>query len=339
MILDSLICSNIGIIGNSLCKEANINGKPKNIHEMKIFLEHLKYSINKNDFKGILIANIFFHFVSDIKIRNRNTTARTFEDIFSALFSCNSTDKNIRNNPKTTDDIIKYDSLCKLEDWKISTDLSTNKREKTDLTIGKYNISLKTLKGVAYSKENKIMKFENKQNDFNSELNVGSFSYRALLKGILSDEDLKILGDRKNGLGSGKQLRENIFNPVLKSNKKNEFYTKLKNFLTYVYEDDFYIILKSNYRIDFILIPNNTFVNTILKLYNDEEHNFEKVFYRWENNNLRLNWKNLLNYIKKFKFEYYRININLDKIDSNLKFNDMKKKINHYLYNYLKENI
>ena len=66
-------------------------------------------------------------------------------------------------------------------------------------------------------------------------------------------------------------------------------------------------VLKSNYRIDFILIPNKTVINTILKLYKDQEPNFEKVFYRWENNNLRLNWKNLLYYIEKFNFEYFRI--------------------------------
>ena len=78
----------------------------------------------------------------------------------------------------------------------------------------------------------------------------------------------------KVGLGSGKQLRDNIFNPILNLNKQEHFYKKLKEFLSYVYEDDIYIVLKSHYRIDFILIPNSSFINTILKLYKEHENYF-----------------------------------------------------------------
>ncbi|MEI3395734.1 MAG: hypothetical protein V8R82_08670 [Clostridia bacterium] len=334
MILDSLLFSNINVIGKALLNEAGLKNTPQNIYEMKIFLEYLNNSINSNDFKGIVIANVLFSFVSNINVRDRNTTARTFEDIFSSLFNCTCTDGFLRNNPIPPQNILKYDSICSNENWKISTDLSGNKREKTDLIIDKYNISLKTLKGIAYDIDGKVI-----DSSFNSELNVGSFSYRALLKGIIPDKDLQSLSDRKSGLGSGSQLRANIFNPIIKNQKKNDFYIKLKDFLSYVYEDDFYIVLKSNYRIDFILIPNKTFINTILKLYKDQEPNFEKVFYRWENNNLRLNWKNLLYYIEKFNFEYFRINICLNKINDNLEFNIMKKLLETNIRDYLEKNI
>lgn len=251
---------------------------------------------------------------------------------FLHYFGCTCTDGFLRNNPIPSQIILNYDSICKNENWKISSDLSGNKREKTDLIIDNYNISLKTLKGIAYDKNNHII-----DSSFNSELNVGSFSYRALLKGIIPDSDLQSLSDRKSGLGSGSQLRKNIFNPIIKYNKKTEFYNKLNDFLSYVYEDDLYIVLKSNYRIDFILIPNKTFIAALLKLYKEQENNFEKVFYRWENNNLRLNWKNLLDYIEEFELEYFRININLNKIDSNKEFNTMKELIEKDIQNYLKK--
>lgn len=334
MILDSLLFSNIDVIGKSLLKEAGLKSIPQNIYGMKTFLEYLNNSIASNDFKGIVIANILFSFVSDINVRDRNTTARTFEDIFSSLFGCTCTDGFLRNNPVPTQTILNYDSICSNENWRISTDLSGNKREKTDLIIDNYNISLKTLKGVAYDMNGTII-----DPSFNPELNVGSFSYRALLKGIISDSDLHALSDRRSGLGSGSQLRKNIFNPILANNKKDVFYTKLKDFLTYVYEDDVYIVLKSNYRIDFILIPNQTFINSLLQLYNEQEKNFERVFYRWENNNLRLNWINLLNYIEEFNLEYFRININLNNINKNHEFNLMKNMLETDIRSYLEKNI
>ena len=193
MILDSLLFSKINIIGKSILKDCGLKSTPQNMDEMILFLLELKKSIEQNEFKGALIADILFSFVSNIDIRDRNTTARTFEDIFSSLFGCTCTDGHLRNNPNVTENILEYDVLCDNEDWKISSDLAGNKREKTDLVINNYNISLKTLKGMAYDSSNKII-----DSSINSELNVGSFSYRALLKGILSDETLKSVGDRKN---------------------------------------------------------------------------------------------------------------------------------------------
>lgn len=334
MILDSLLFSNINIIGEIFLQEIGLTTAPQNLKQMKMFLEKLESSINSNDFKGIVIANILFSFVSNIEIRDRNTTSRIFEDIFSSLFNCDCTDKTSRANPSPSAKILKYDRFCLNENWKISTDLSGNKREKTDLEINNYKISLKTLKGIAYDENDNII-----NSSCNEELNVGSFSYRALLKGIISDEELQHLSDRKSGLGSGSQLRKHIFNPIIYNKKNNTFYKRLKDFLYYVYEDDFYIVLKSHYRIDFILIPNDTFIKTILKLYRKRECDFEKVFYRWENNNLRLNWKNILKYASEFKLEYFKIEIKLNKINSNQTFNNMKNNLNLIIKEDLKNYI
>lgn len=334
MILDELLFSNISIIGKSILNDCNLQSCPQNIQQLDLFLKQLKKSIDSNEFKGALIANILFSFVSSVDIRDRNTTSRIFEDIFSALFSCECTDRKFRTNPPVTNEIKQYDELCNNLNWKISTDLAGNKREKADLIIERYCISLKTLKGPAYSIDNSIINF-----NVNNELNIGSFSYRALLKGILSEEELEKLSDRKAGLGSGTQLRKNIFDPILKNNRKEDFFKRLKIFLEYVYEEDIVIVLKSHYRIDFILIPNSSFINTILNIYKSHENCFEKVFYRWENNNLRINWKILLDFMTRMKFPYYRTDINLKNFTDNKKLFEIKKIINANINQFLKENL
>jgi hypothetical protein len=306
MILDKLLFDNISILGKSFLIESGLTDIPQNIHEMNKFLETVKENIESNSFKGALFADILFSFVTDISIRDRNTTSRVFEDIFSALFSMKSTDVESRQNPPVNDEIKKLDSLCTTLDWKISTDLSGNKREKSDLSLGLYEISLKTLKGKTYDENYMII-----DNNDNKELNVGSLSYRALLKGIIDDEKLKSLSDRKSGLGSGKQLRENIFDPIKSINKEKDFYDRLKLFLEYVYTDDLYIVLKSHYRIDFILIPNDTFVNTLTDLYKENEDKFHEVFYRWENNNLRIHWIKLKSYMEKYCRDFYHLDMDL----------------------------
>ena len=334
MILDEILFSNISIIGRAIIKESGLTTYPQNITEMNIFLQTLKHSIDKNEFKGALIANILFSFVSSIEVRDRNTTSRNFEDIFSALFDCSCTDRQFRNNPPTTKEIQNLDYLCDGLTWKISTDLSGNKREKTDLVIDNYNISLKTLKGMAYSEIGSII-----DSSINSELNIGSFSYRALLKGIIKDNELDRLSDRRSGLGSGSQLRKNVFNPILSNGKKDEFSNRLELFFRYVYEDDVFIVLKSNYRIDFILIPNKSFVDTIINYYRKNENEFERLLYRWENNNLRINWKVLLDAMDSMNYIYYRININLKNFLVNNKIDKMKRNINTTIKSFLEENI
>lgn len=334
MILDKLLIKNINIIGSNLVKKCALNEYPKNIAEMKTFLDALKSSIENNEFGGALIGNILFSFVSSEEIRDRNSTSRIFEDIFSALFNEKCSDKTKRSNPKSTDEILKLDALCENEDWKISGDLSGNKREKTDLTIGTYNISLKTLKGKNYNLQGHTINTK-----INRELNIGSLSFRALLKGILTDQEIAQLGDRKSGLGSGPQLRESIFNPIINASKTELFLDRLKLFLNYVYEDDIYLVLKSNYRIDFYLIPNKSFINSLIYTYEKEENKFEKIVYRWENNNLRINWLHMLSAMDRYKQSYYKIFINLGNIQKNQELdkfkNDLSDAINHFINEYI----
>lgn len=330
MILDKILLSKIDMVGETLLMKSNIENHPKNIKEMYTFLNLLKRSIDNNEFDGVLIGNILFSFVSDEKIRDRNTTSRIFEDIFAALFNQKCSDKTSRSNPQSTSQILLLDKLCINEDWKISTDLSGNKREKADLILGDYKVSLKTLKGPIIGLDNEVI-----DSNTNEELNAGSLSYRALLKGILTDEEIRNLGDRKAGLGSGKQLRANIFNPIIKKSKQKEFLSRLKLYLEYVYEDDVYIILKSHYRIDFYLIPNKSFINSLTYTYENYESEFEKIFYRWENNNLRLRWKNMLYVMDNCKLPYTKVCINLKNSllnDELIKFkNDLGIEIENYI--------
>ncbi|WP_069648954.1 hypothetical protein [Caloranaerobacter ferrireducens] len=334
MLLDKILLSKVNIIGKTLLERAGLIDYPRNIEEMFTFLQTLKESIDKNEFEGALIANILFSFVSNKEIRDRNTTPRIFEDIFSALFAQTPSDKKTRSNPKSTPQIMALDSLCKNEDWKISSDLSGNKREKADLILGNYSISLKTLKGPIIGSNNEVL-----DNSFNNELNIGSFSYRALLKGILSDEEIIQLSDRKGGLGSGKQLRKNIFDPIKNKSKQNDFLNRLKLFLEYVYEEDVYIILKSHYRIDFFLIPNSSFVKSLIYAYEYSEPSFEKIFYRWENNNLRIRWKDMLTVMDNNKLPYYEISINLENSFNNKELknflNDLSKQIENYINTHI----
>lgn len=332
MILDKILLSKIDIVGETLLRRSDIKEYPKNIDEMYNFLNILKRSIDDNEFNGVLIGNILFSFVSDEEIRDRNTTSRIFEDIFAALFNQKCSDKTSRNNPQSTSEILLLDKLCINEDWNISTDLAGNKREKADLILGDYKVSLKTLKGPIIGLNNEVI-----DSSTNEELNVGSLSYRALLKGILTDEEIRNLGDRKAGLGSGKQLRANIFNPIIKKSKQKEFLNRLKLYLEYVYEDDIYIILKSHYRIDFYLIPNKSFINSLTYTYENSESEFEKIFYRWENNNLRLRWKNILTVMDNYKLPYTKVCINLNNSLLNNELIKFKNDLGIQIKNYIQQ--
>ena len=159
MILDKLLLQNTSSIGKSLLQKAGLESTPKNINEMHLFLEATKKSIESNEFEGALLGNILFSFVSSTEVRDRNVTSRVFEDIFAGLFNEKCTDKTQRSNPSVIQDILNLDTLCKNEDWLISTDLAGNKREKSDLELGNYSISLKTLKGKVYDINDNIIPY------------------------------------------------------------------------------------------------------------------------------------------------------------------------------------
>lgn len=336
MILDKLLFTEIKNIGNIIMQEANLKSKPSNAHHMHLFWSQFSKGLSENKMYYVLLGNILFHFITNTSVRNRQTNSRIFEDIFSALFGSISSDVKIRNNPSVCESVAFYDKNTPQNKF-ISDAMSGNKREKCDLFIGNYSISLKTLKGPIYDEYGNII-----DSSKNTELNIGSFNYIALLYNIIPNEKLNMLSDRKSGLGSGKQLRENVFDVIKKNNMQTNFYNKLSDLFTYVYgDDDIYIILKSHYNIIFFFIPANSFVESILLKYKKEEESFEKIWYRWENNNLRFNWVNLINFMDKENITYYKNNISLAKAVHNKKYNKfldlMKKSINSNLYVLVQE--
>lgn len=312
MILDKLLIERLNLIGKEIIKNTNIDTSPKSSEEMFIFWSKFRDMIEEDDTGAVILGNILFNFLTNKDIRDRQTNSRLFEDIFASLFNSVSTDISPRKNPYIPEYIKAYDKL----DSKISSSLAANKREKCDVLIDDYGISLKTLKGPIYNKSNEIS-----DSSKNTELNIGSLSYKALLKDCIPDEKLNTLSDRKSGLGSGKQLRENVFNIIKDNNKTDYFYQKLNNFLSYIYkDDDIYIILKAHYHIIFYFIPGENFVQSLLSKYKYEEESFEKIWYRWENNNLRLNWVRLLEYMDQEKINYYSLDISLTNAVENHKY-------------------
>lgn len=355
MILDKLLMESLGKVGQVLLKKSNLSEAPKDIIQMNTFLQTIKKSIEDDEFEGTILGNIFFYFVSCVEVRDRNTTSRTFEDIFSGLFNQKCTDSEQRTNPLPSAEILKLDSLCKDYGWKISTDLSGNKREKSDLNIGEYSISLKTLKGQSFNENDELPTSDDRKQ--NTELNIGSLSYRSLLIGILSEEDLKNmskkeenqkeikslndLSDRMGGLGSKPQIDENVIAPILKAKKLEDFKYRLNLFLNYVYEDDIYIVLKSNYRIIFHLIPRKSFIDTLILTLEKNIDRFTEIFYRWENNNLRIHWVKLLEEMQELKLPYYSTSILLTNSVNNTEFkkfqDDLKTQISKYISLYLED--
>lgn len=307
MLLDKYLIETLDLLGLNIMKKAGLTTCPTNLDELYSFFKTLKVEaeINKNAAAN-MIYQVLYNFVSSAEVRDRHTSPREFEDIFCSIFGTESTDTGVRVNPTPTKEILEYDKFTIGDDWNISTDLCGNKREKADVSIGGYEISLKTLKGKRYNELGTII-----DSSFNNEINVGSFSFRALFKGILTDEELAKLGDRKSGLGSKKQIRANVLNPIKNHGKTKEFLCRLKMFFGYVYEEDLVIVIKSDYRTFLYLIPNKTFVDVICTLYEKNENCFEEVWYRWENNNLRFNLSKLFEYIDKYKLPYQKICLNL----------------------------
>lgn len=330
MILDKYLINQLETIGKRILDYAGLKSAPTNIQEMYTFLESFQKLSHLNDNAAALVCEILFSFVTSEEVRDRHTSPRDFEDIFCSLFGTISTDTVNKSNPLVENEIVKYDLYSENEDWNISTDLSGNKREKADVFIGDYALSLKTLKGKSINAHGIVT-----DNNFNKEINLGSFSYRALFKGILSDEQLTTLSDRKSGLGSGKQIRKNVLDPINYNKKNKLFLERLHTFFKYVYTDDLLILIKSNYRIVFYLIPNNSFVESICKLYEYDEGNFEKVWYRWENNNLRFQLNNFIENIKRFSLPIYEINIDLSVFEKNVAIREFNEKI----FKCIQENI
>jgi hypothetical protein len=333
MYLDKLIIENLPLIGRSLLDKNNLE-RPKNTKNLFVFFELFKRDLQERNFEGLFLGSVLFNFVTSDEVSKRKTTSRVFEDIFASLFSTSSTDVKVRQNPTVPAEIKKLDILCKNLDWTISDDLSSNKREKSDIKIDNYNVSVKTLIGPSYNHKGIII-----DKNENEEVNVGSFSFRALLIGIIPDSDLNKIKDRKGGLGSSKQIREKVLNVIKSEKKENEFLERLRLFLNYVYTEDILIVQKSNYRIKFYLVSSQKFVETLLKTYVEKENRFEEIWYRWENNNLRLRWKKLLLMMNEFNFEYNEIEIDLSLAIQHPQINSLFRDVKEVVTIYLKKNI
>ena len=86
-------------------------------------------------------------------------------------------------------------------------------------------------------------------------------------------------------------------------------------------------MIKSNYQITFYLVPSNSFVESICTLYDNNEAEFQKVWYRWENNNLRFPLNNFINNIKKYNLTIREITIDLSLFEKNQAIKTFKKNI------------
>lgn len=323
MILDEILI-------DELSELAGIQQSPKNLEEVYKFFKELEKKITQGDYRGELIGFIFFNFLTKKEIRDRKVTSRVCEDIMSKLFKGKTLDEDSKPNPEITEELENLDKLYEENlskfDFKISKDLAGNKREKADNQFGNYYLSIKTLKGKLYDKNLKI-----EDNKPNPELNIGSLSYRSLLVGLLADSELTELSDRKGGLGSGKQMIETIYNPLKQSGKWTDFIERLEIFMKYVYsESDFLVVFKSGYKMELNFIHEKDFIDELINLAREDYAKFFQVFYRWENNNLRIHYEKLFKILedkKKLKKIVLRFNTAEDSENIKSKMKEMKKAI------------
>lgn len=305
MVFDKALFKKLNTFSKNLCNFYNIK-EPKNRETLCTYLKALESGLELGEINSLFIGMTLYEFITAKEVRDRHTTARIFEDIFGELIGVVPTDTENRTNPDTTDEIRKYDVYCKNLSWKVSTDLSSNKREKADHKIDNYKLSIKTLKGKLYDIDGNI-----EDNSFNGEINIGSLSYRALFLNITD----RALTDRRGGLGSASQLTQ-LLTEIKGNGKFEELKKRIKDFVTYVYEDDILIIYKSGYKMDITLIPSETFVEAINKALNPpyQINNFTKIWSRWENNNLRINYLPLMKLINEQKLNYYKFILDLENV-------------------------
>lgn len=295
-------------ITTEFMKQNGLNPQLSNISDIKNFFSKLADNQNnQNDKLSQYILTYIYYKFSEKEVRLRKVTSRDFEDFIGNIYNLIPTDSVTKSNPpisveiqelhnqfekrKEEDITIKNLMLDKVltkdsgeeKYWSIAGDLCKNKREKSDIlesTIDKdIEISIKTLKGKIDG------------DNANTEINIGSLSYRSLFIDIFNDN----LGDRKAGLGSGAQMY-NLLKKIEKDEKLEEFKNRLKIFLDYLYgEDDFLIAYKSDKKMQMFFFEGKKLVNLLTKLLDKDIKLFSEIFYRWENNNLRIQINKLLN--------------------------------------------
>jgi len=283
MLFDEVLFGKLNIFAKGMCEAYNI-AMPTDQGSLVVFFSSLSKGIKMGEGNSSVLGLALYYFASSESVRDRKTTGKTFEDIFGAITGAKVEDVEFRINPPSTDVIRQYDSLCKA-DWKISTDYSGNKREKGDHRIEDYVLSIKTLKGKLYGRNGELL-----SSKFNDEINVGSFSFRSLFLNLVSDK----LGDRKAGLGSSKQTIP-ILEKIKEEGNLDEFKKRITLFMDYVYSDDILVVFKCGYKMRIILIPAKSFRDAIVTTLDEPNgiQEFTSIWYRWENNNLRIKWKPL----------------------------------------------
>ncbi|MDN5109397.1 hypothetical protein PJV99_04545 [Aliarcobacter butzleri] len=279
-----------------------------NISDIKNFFSKLSENQNnQNDKLSQYILTYIYYKFSEKEVRLRKVTSRDFEDFIGNIYNLVPTDSIAKSNPPISVEIEKLhnefekrkeldvtikdlmlDKVLTKESgeekyWSIAGDLCKNKREKSDIlestTDEDIEISIKTLKGKIDG------------DNANTEINIGSLSYRSLFIDIFNDN----LGDRKAGLGSGAQMYK-LLKQIEENQKLEDFKNRLKIFLDYLYgEDDFLIAYKSDKKMQIFFFEGKKLVNLLTKLLDKDIKLFSEIFYRWENNNLRIQINKLLN--------------------------------------------
>lgn len=313
MVFDKILFNKLNNFSENLCSDYRIR-EPKDRESLVTYLKTLQRGIDIGEINSQFIGLTLYDFITSKETRDRHTTARIFEDIFGQLIGVVATDTTRRENPPVPDYIKKYDSLCIGNNWSISGDLSGNKREKADHKIDNYNLSIKTLKGQLYDIDGNII-----DRDFNNEINIGSFSHRSLFIGLTD----RALSDRRGGLGSPRQIIP-LLNEIKENGYFDEFKKRIKDYVSYIYQDDVLIVFKSGYKMRIVFIPFDTFDKAIIETLNQENpiEEFTKIWYRWENNNLRIRFTPLLEMINKLNLDYDDITLNLESVFKNKNFMD-----------------
>ena len=311
MVFDKILFNKLNNFSENLCSDYRIS-EPKDRESLVTYLKTLQSGIDIGEINSQFIGLTLYDFITSKETRDRHTTARIFEDIFGQLIGVVATDTARRENPLVPDYIKKYDSLCIGNNWSISGDLSGNKREKADHKIDNYNLSIKTLKGQLYDIDGNII-----DRDFNNEINIGSFSHRSLFIGLTD----RALSDRRGGLGSPRQIIP-LLNEIKENGYFDELKKRIKDYVSYIYQDDVLIVFKSGYKMRIVFIPFDTFDKAIIETLNQEKpiEEFTKIWYRWENNNLRIRFTPLLEMINRLNLDYDDITLNLESVFKNKNF-------------------
>lgn len=277
---------------NEILRENGLSTTLRSIDDLKSFFNVIaNKQENRDDLISQYIAYYIYNKFSEREVRLRKVSSRTFEEFIGGIYGLRPTDDNEKPNPVISDEIqlVSEEYIRRKEtdvslrglmlDWTISADLRGNKREKADIVDEHVEISIKTLKGKIEC------------DTANTEINIGSMSFRSLFIGIYNEN----LGDRKAGLGSGAQMLK-VLKKIDTEGKLDIFKERLKIFLQYLYaNDDFFIAYKSDIRMQLIFFKGSELVVLLTELLDKDLELFSQIFYRWENNNLRIQINKLLN--------------------------------------------